>query len=145
MHDKGLTASAEECGVYSCCRSLSSSFFIACGAVNLSCKEKALYYLRFQRVLQLCWVEVIIFYGISRTVDFGIAECGYLMDGLQLRLPWHGGREAVEVHLVRVGTFGFEEERMAVLVRERNKLRFYRRTVPWSGALYLSVEERRVL
>lgn len=64
------------------------------------------------------------------------------MDCLELRLPRHTRRESVEVHLVRIGALGFEKERMTLPVREGYEFCLYRRTVAWSGTLYLPVEER---
>ena len=95
-------------------------------------------------MFQLRRIEVVVFDGIPRPVDLSIAQSRNPVYGLQLDLPWHARREAIEIHFIRVRTLRFEEERMRMLVREGNEFRLYGRAVAWPCTLNLSVEEGRV-
>ena len=76
-------------------------------------------------MFELCRIEIIIFDGIAGTVNLCISECRNFMDGLQLYVQWHTGRETIEIHLICIFPFGFEKKRMLILVGESDKLGFY--------------------
>ena len=67
-----------ECCIDSGYRSLSSSFFISCCSVYLSCHEQILDDLGFKRMAKLRGIEEIVFNRIARTVDFQVLESGHL-------------------------------------------------------------------
>ena len=82
-------ACAEQCGVDASDESLSGSFFVASGAVDLSGEEQTAHELRLQRVEQLCGVEEVVFYGISRAVDPDVSQCRNELQSLYLHLHRH--------------------------------------------------------
>ena len=95
-------------------------------------------------MVELCWIEVIVFDGVTRTISLHISQSGNLMDRFELCLHRHGGGEAIEIHLIGVFTFRLNKERMMITVREDGKLRFYGGTIAWSRTLNLSVEKGRI-
>ena len=107
MHDErcvggwGSGASAQ-CCVDACHQSLSRRFLIAGGAIHLSCEEETDYYLRFERVLQLCGIEVVVLDGVAWPVDSDVAQGGNHAQCLQLYVHGQRRREAVQVHLIRI-------------------------------------------
>ena len=93
---------------------------------------------------QLGWVEVIIFYCISRAVDFQVSEGGYHAQGFYLGIDRQTAAESVQVVFVGALAFGFQKEHVLRFVGKGDQLGLYAWTVSRTNALYLSIEEWRV-
>ena len=70
-------------------------------------------------------VEVVILYGVARSIYFDIAQGRNLSQRFQLNLDRHTAGESVEIHLICLRAFRFEEERMVVAVGECDELGLY--------------------
>lgn len=84
VQHEGVVAGAFQCGVDASDDALPGSFFISRGSVHLSGEEKAVEFLRFQRMAQLRRLEEIIFDGVAWAVDLHIAEARNLFQRFQL-------------------------------------------------------------
>ena len=144
MHGKRFVSHTMQSRIHASYQSLTARFFISRGSVYLSCKEQTFHHLRFKRMFQLRRVKEIIFYCIARTVNPCVSQCRNLPDGFNLNVHRHGRRESVQVHLVRIFAFGFQEKQVLVSVGKRHEFCLYRRTITRTYRLYLSVVKRRV-
>jgi Ni2+-binding GTPase involved in maturation of urease and hydrogenase len=79
-----LAAVAVQVRVDTCNDTLSAGFFVSGCPVYLSGEEQVFHHLRFQCMLQLCRVEVVVFDSISRTVHHQVFEARNLFQCLQL-------------------------------------------------------------
>ena len=77
-----------EGGVDACHRALSASFFIARGAIHLTCHKQIPDYLRFQRVVELCGIEEIILYRIAWSIHLQVSKGWNLLEGIYLDVHW---------------------------------------------------------
>ena len=121
----GATTSSEDSGIDAGDNALSSSFLISRGAIDLSGKEESGASLAHERVGELGRVEVVILYGVARSIYFDIAQGRNLSQRFQLNLDRHTAGESVEIHLICLRAFRFEEERMVVAVGESDELGLY--------------------
>ena len=83
QHERLATVAVQVC-VDTCNDALSAGFLVSGCAVHLSGEEQVFHHLRFQCMLQLCRVEVVVFDGISRTVHHQVLEARNLLQRLQL-------------------------------------------------------------
>ena len=90
-------------------------------------------------MFELGRVEVIVFDGVSRSVNIGISQSRNLVKCIQLDIHRHARRKTVQIHLIRIFAFRFQEERMLILVGEGDELGFDARTVTWAGTLNLTI------
>ena len=90
-------------------------------------------------MFELGRVEVIVFDGVTRSVNLRISQCRNLMKCIQLDIHRHARRKTVQIHLVRIFAFRLQKERMLIFVGEGNELGFDTWTVTWTGALNLTI------
>ena len=83
---ESFVAAARKCCVDAGYDALSTRFFVPRGSVHLSCKEESAHFLRFQRVMELCGREEIVFNGIAWAIDFHISETRHLFEGFNLHI-----------------------------------------------------------
>ena len=88
MHDERFSSGTFQGGVDAGYDALPACFFVTCGPVDLSGHEQARQYFRFQRMVQLGGVKIIVFYGIARTVYAQIAESRDFFQGFDLDVEW---------------------------------------------------------
>ena len=72
--------------VYAGHNTLSRSFLITCGSVDLTSQEQVFDYFGFEGKIQLCRVEIVVFDGVCRFENLGILKSGDGMKGVQLRM-----------------------------------------------------------
>lgn len=70
--------------VYTCNDTLAACFLVTCSTVHLTSKEQVLDNFRFECMLELGRVEVVVFYGISRAVKHHILKARNLLQSLKL-------------------------------------------------------------
>ena len=112
-----------------CDESLSTSFFIACGTIDLSCKEKIFYDFCLQGSLELGRREVVIFYGIAWAKELHLLETCYLAQGGILHLFWERGRKTIDIHFHCVPPFRFYKNLVTILIGKAVDLILYGRTI----------------
>ena len=141
---EGFAAVAVDVGVDACDDALSGCFLVACGAVHLSSQEEVFDFLRFQRMLQLRGVEVVVLDGVAGAVDYQVAEGGNLLQRFQLDVHRQGRGESVQVEFLRGLAFGLQEELVLRLVGEGDDFRLDAGAVARPDALDLPVEKGRI-
>ena len=68
-------------------QALPCRFLITGGAIDLSGKEEVAHAFGFERMLELCGVEKVVFDSISGAIDLQIGKGGNLAQRLELYLP----------------------------------------------------------
>ena len=110
-------------------QTLCRRLFVPGRAIDLSGEVETCHPLGFERMVQLCGRKIVVFYGISRSVDVQIFESVDLMQRFPLHLPRQRRRKSVEVVFVCRAAFGLEEQLVLFLVGERAEFVFDRGTV----------------
>ena len=131
-------------GIHASHESLSCCFLITCGSVHLSCEEESADDFRLQCVLQLSWVEEVVFDGIAWTIHDEVSETRHATQCFDLHIHWQRRTESIQIHLVRRLPLRLEEEHVLVAVGEGVELGFDAWAVARTDALNLSIEERGV-
>ena len=90
-------------------------------------------------MFELGRVEVIVFDGVTWSVNLGISQSRNLMKCIQLDIHRHARRKTVQIHFVRIFAFRLQEERMLILVGEGDEFGFDTRTVTRTGTLNLTI------
>ena len=124
---------------------LAGGFFIPAGSVDLASKVEAFHALHAQAAIELGGVDRVVFDGISGAQHLGIFEAGDGTHDLPLHFHRQRGRHAVDVDLVRIQAFRFEEELMLRLVGELDDLVFDGRAIARADALDLAGVHRRAM
>ena len=111
-------------------QALCSGFFVTRGTIDLSCQEKARNDTGFQRIMQILWIEIIVFYRISRLENDSIFEAGDSMKCLQLDIQGKGRREPLKIILRTGPALRFQEKLVGILIGKGTQLVFDGRTIP---------------
>ncbi|CSC56202.1 Uncharacterised protein [Vibrio cholerae] len=65
---------AVQAGVQTRHQALRSGFFVTCSTVDLSCKEQTMDIFGFIRLLQITWIEEVVFNRVTRTNDMCVLK-----------------------------------------------------------------------
>ena len=109
-------------------------FFIARGAVDLSCAIKSAHALRLQAWTQLLGIDQIVLNGVRRAHDLARFQAWQRVDHLQLHIHRQAGRKSLHIELRRAQSFRLDEQLMAALVGKTHHLVFDRRAIAWTCA-----------
>ena len=123
--------------------SLARGFFVAAGAVDLSGEIEARDLLGLEGALQFGWVDGVVLDGVAGAQHLGVFEAGDRLDDCELHFDRHRGAHAVDVNLVGVQAFGFEEELVSFFVGKLGDLVFDRGAVARADGLDLSAVHGR--
>ena len=96
-------------------------------------------------MVELSRVEVVVFDGISWSVNLQVGKARNLLERVDLNVHRQGRAESVEIHLVGVLTLWLKEEHVLVSVGEGVEFGLDARAVARSDALNLSIEKGRVV
>lgn len=129
-------------GVYASEQALNAGFFVAGSSVDLAGEEKAVDGFDFEAMIELAGIDCVVFNRVTRANHFGIFEAFDGSEHCRLDVNWHACRHAVDVDLVCVETFGFEEDLVAILVGKLDYFVFYGRTVAGADAFDLAAVKR---
>ena len=95
-------------------------------------------------MLQLGWVEEVVFDGIAWTIHDEVSETRHATQCFDLHIHWQRRTESIQIHLVRRLPLRLEEEHVLVAVGEGVELGFDAWAVARTYTLNLSIEERGV-
>ena len=121
-------------------QALPCRFLITGGTVDLSGKEEVAHTFGFERMLELCGVEKVVFDSISRAIDLQIGKGGNLAQRLELYLPRERRGESVEIHLLGGFAFGLYEKLVFGLIGKCHYLGFDAGTIARTYRLYLAIK-----
>src|SRR5262245_46558920 len=82
-------------------------------------------------------MDEVIFNRVSRADYLGPTQTRDCVNKLQLDVPGHTGGESVNIDLICVESFRFQEKLMSGLVWELHYLVLKRGTIPWADTLNL--------
>ena len=116
-------------GIYSGNKSLSCSFFVAGRSVYLTGVEQSCNALCFQRRIELCRFNVVVFYSVPRAALHCIFKSAHSPHKCILHAFRQGGGKAVQVHFVSFKSFWFNKNLMAFAFCKAHHLIFDGRTV----------------
>ena len=103
---------------------LSGCFFITRGTIDLSSKVKIPADLCFERKMELRWEGKVIFYGIGWPKDLSSLTADDCLDNFKLYLEWQRRGKSIHINLIGGNSFRFQEDLVALLLRELNDLIF---------------------
>ena len=145
LEDQRLLAGQLEMRIDAGHQALRGGFFVAGRAVDLSGQIEAGDDARFQRGLQLCRIEEIVFHGIGRAEDPYLLQPLDGVKGVDLCLERKRRGKTLQIVFKGIPAFRLEKELMRILVGKGAELVFDRRTVARADAMDLSREERRAV
>src|ERR1700722_12996033 len=134
-----------ECGVDASHQSLAGSLFVAAGAVDLAGQEKVGDLFGFEGAFEFGRVDGVVFDGVTRPQHVGILEARDLLQNLKLHFHRQGCAHAVDVNLVSVQTFRFEEKLVSHLVGELDDLVLDRRAIARADGMNLAAVHGRTM
>ena len=126
-------------------QALAGGFFVAGGAVDLAAEEQAGDLARLERALEFSGIDRVVLDGVAGAQHLGVFEAGNRLQDRQLHFDRQRSAHAVDVNLVRVQAFGFEEELVHFLVGELDDLVFDRRAVARADRLNLPAVHGRAV
>src|SRR5262249_39409892 len=138
-HDR-IELARPAAGIQSRHQSLRCRLFVSGRSVDLAREKQAFDSLRFQRSMELGWLNKVVLDGISVPKNLRALETGQRTNNALLRLSRETHREAVDIDFVDVQPFRLKKDLMAFPMRESHDLVLERRTVPRPDSADLTVE-----
>ena len=124
---------------------LSSRFLISGRTIDLSRQKEVFNLLQFKVGFQLCRIKIVIFYSISRAEYLDIFQTLDLMQRLQLNIERKRRGKTLQIILVGVSPFRFEEKLMMIVIGKYTKFVFDARTITRTPAADQPIEKRGIL
>src|SRR5690606_2273006 len=142
--DEGIFFIRLEMGIYAGYQSLTSCLFITCGSIDLTCKEQVFDQFGFEAKMELLGRKEVIFNSVTWSEHFDIFEAPDFFEGFILDIFRQGRGKAIDIDFTGMAAFGFNEQLVAVFVRETIDLILYGWTVSGTYAADPTVEHRRI-
>ena len=89
------------------------------------------------------WINAVVFDSIARTHYFHVFQPRYRAQKFHLHINRHARRHALNIHFLRIQSFRFDKQLMALFIRKAHNFRFDRRAVSRSDTLDNTVCHRR--
>src|SRR5262249_11293414 len=119
---------------------LGSSLFVTRRPVDLSSEKKSLDTFAFEAAVQLSGLDEVVLDGVAGPQQGGVLESGKRVDQIGLHVSRKAHREAVDIDLSSLDSFGLQKDLVALLLRKPDDLVLQRWAVPRPDPSNLPVE-----